>query len=73
MSFFGIRGPGYTVGWKMAVTIELMEGRERLISVLCDPAALLSASNRAAEEWRRQRGERLAVWDKGLVQRMARH
>lgn len=72
MSFFGIQGPWYTVGWTMAVTIELMEGRERLISVLCDPAALLSAYNRAAEEWQWQRGERLAVWDEGLVRRMAR-
>src|SRR5687768_4302650 len=35
-SFFGIQGPWYTVGWKMAVLIEKTYGRAKLIDCMCD-------------------------------------
>src|SRR4030067_3172359 len=38
-SFFGIQGPWYTAGWKMAELIEQTFGRAKLIDSLCAPAA----------------------------------
>jgi hypothetical protein len=47
MSFFGVQGPWYTVGYMMAQSIEQMMGRDALIAVVCDPVALLETYNRA--------------------------
>jgi hypothetical protein len=47
-AFFGIQGAWYTVGWKMAVTIERIYGRQKLIECFCDQRKLLPAYNRAA-------------------------
>jgi hypothetical protein len=67
-SFFGIQGPWYTVGWKMAVTIEQIYGRARLIECMCDQRQLLSTYNEAALKHGRSSPEPLALWSRALVE-----
>ena len=69
-SFFGIQGPWYTVGWKMAVLIEDTFGREKLINCLCDSAALLAAYSEAAAKRSAQAGEALAAWSSEFLKRL---
>ncbi|MDQ4122658.1 MAG: hypothetical protein M3209_14565 [Acidobacteriota bacterium] len=67
-SFFGEeQGAWYTVGWKMAVTIEKTFGREKFIEVLCDQRNLLSTYNRAAEKHNKNKPEKLALWSPELL------
>lgn len=58
MAFYGEQGPWYTVGWKMAATIEKALGRDRLIAVACDPRRLLPAYEEAA----RKLGGEMPMW-----------
>ncbi len=69
-SFFGIQGPWYTVGWKMAVMIEKIHGRPRLIDCLCDPLAFLVVHNEAAARYNAQSGESLALWSMSFLERL---
>jgi len=71
-SFFGIQGPWYTVGWKMAVTIEKTYGRAKLIECICDPRILLSTYNQAASEHNRSVRDFLATWSPSLVERIGK-
>ena len=66
--FFGMVGPWYTVGWKMAVVIETIEGRDALIRASCAGRELLRAYNRAVPEWRKRTGEDLPLWPASLVE-----
>jgi Putative zinc dependent peptidase (DUF5700) len=50
MTFFGVQGPWYTVGWKMAVVVEQAFGREAVIQGAADPRVLLGNYNRAIRE-----------------------
>jgi hypothetical protein len=50
--FFGVQGPWYTVGYRMAVAIERALGRDALIEALCDIRTLPAAYNRAADTLR---------------------
>jgi hypothetical protein len=63
-SFFGTQGPWYTVGYKMAVTIERHAGRAALIEAMRDPRKLLMVYNRAAIDSNRTNHgkDKLEVW-----------
>lgn len=62
-SFFGIQGPWYTVGWKMAVTIEETFGRQKLIDTMCDPYLFLSTYNEAAVKQK----QAMATWSPAFL------
>jgi len=66
-SFFGVQGPWYTVGWKMATIIEKTYGRPKLIECICDQRKFLSTYNQAAALNNHKRGERLPPWSETLV------
>lgn len=66
-SFFGVQGPWYTVGWKMAVLIEKTFGRKQLIDCMCDQRKLLATYNEAARKQNRKAGQPLALWSTELI------
>ena len=66
-SFFGVQGPWYTVGWKMAVTIEQTYGRARLIECMCDPRMLLPTFNQAVSRQSRTLAAPLSVWQPAII------
>jgi len=66
-SFYGIQGPWYTVGWKMAATIEEALGQDALIKSFCDPRLLLSTFNRAAGGQRASRAGTGELWSAELL------
>jgi Putative zinc dependent peptidase (DUF5700) len=66
MSFFGVQGPWYTLGWVMASTVERAEGRAALVKTLCDPAELLAAYNGVA----RRSDDALPLWSDALLARL---
>ena len=77
MEFFGVQGPWYTVGYRMATTVERAEGKDALLKVICDPPKLMEAYNRSAprdpelavssSDGRPHPGVR-AVWSERLLQ-----
>ncbi len=69
MGFFGVQGPWYTVGWSMAVTIEEINGRERLLEVMCDPRLLIATYNAAAMESTTS-GKPRPLWSEALMTRL---
>jgi hypothetical protein len=74
MSFFGVQGPWYIVGWKMGVTIEKMFGRPGLIECLLDSRKLPATYNRAASEIAAAAGgERLPRWSPALLRAIQAH
>jgi hypothetical protein len=66
-SYFGEQGPWYTVGWKMAVTIEETFGRERLISAECRSDTFPATYNAAAEIKNRTATVKLPLWSRELL------
>ncbi len=69
--FFGLQGPWYTVGYKMAVVVETRYGRASLIDCMRDRRLLLVRYNAAAQEMNRlakgesgsdRRAELLPLW-----------
>lgn len=70
-SFFGIQGPWYTVGYRMAVLIEKRAGRPALIECMSDARKLLAAYNRAAQEWNASGKPLMALWSKTLLSKIS--
>ncbi|HYC58080.1 MAG TPA: DUF5700 domain-containing putative Zn-dependent protease [Thermoanaerobaculia bacterium] len=60
--FFGMVGPWYTVGWKMAVVIEQTYGRDALIQASCNPREMFRLYNQAVAPWEQKTGEKLPKW-----------
>jgi len=71
MEFFGVQGPWYTVGYKMAVVIEKTEGRAALIASICDPVELLREYNRAAARSGTPGAPALPLWPDSFLDRLA--
>ncbi len=68
--FFGVQGPWYTVGWKMASVIETVYGRERLVESFCDESRLLKTYNSAARKFEKKNEEKLGRWSDRLLIRI---
>ncbi len=69
MTYFGVQGPWYTVGWLMASTVERELGRPALIGSLCDPPRFISLYNEAVQR-ASSRGVTLPAWNAALVDRL---
>jgi len=70
MTYFGIQGPWYTVGWRMGQAVEKVHGRPVLISAMCDPVRFFSAYNEAAEVTNRRGEMVLPLWSPDLIRRL---
>ncbi|HEY6331683.1 MAG TPA: DUF5700 domain-containing putative Zn-dependent protease [Blastocatellia bacterium] len=66
-SFFGVQGPWYTVGYKMAVMVEKRFGRPKLIETMTDFRQLLVLYNQAAREHNRAGGDQLPLWSDDML------
>jgi len=66
-SYYGVQGPWYTVGWKMAVTIERALGRERLLECTADPRRLLATYDDAVDELATPGVKPPATWSASLL------
>lgn len=67
MAFFGIQGPWYTVGWRMAALIEQHLGRPTLLDCMRDTRKLLPAFNQAVAKAKLD----CATWSPLLLARLA--
>jgi hypothetical protein len=69
-SFFGVQGPWYTVGYRMAVMVERRFGREVLIECMLDRRELLARYNAAAADSMRAGHATLATWSPEFLRRL---
>jgi len=68
-SLFGVQGPWYTVGWKMASIVESCYGREGLLECMLDWRLLLARYNAAmCKSTVGSEGKRLTLWSPLLLQ-----
>lgn len=65
-AFFGIQGPWYTIGYRMAALVEVRAGREALLQCMEDPRLLLAEYNRLAVA-ENETGAGLALWGGELM------
>lgn len=68
--FYGVQGPWYTVGYKMAVVVEKRFGRPTLIDCMVDPRELLTKYNAAATELNASQNAQLALWPPELLSKL---
>ena len=61
------QGAFYTVGWKMAATIERFRSRGYLVDILCDPRSFMEAYNEIVADYSLEDGDGLAQWDPALL------
>lgn len=66
-TFFGYRGPWYTVGYKMGQVVEKRFGRAVLVECMSDPRLLLAKYNEAATEQNAAGKEELPLWSPELL------
>jgi hypothetical protein len=66
-TFFGVQGPWYTVGYRMAVLVEKADGRPALIECMIDPRLLLVRYNRIAVLWNEKHPDTLTPWSAELL------
>jgi hypothetical protein len=67
VSFYGVQGPWYTVGWRMAMTIENAFGRAKLIECMCNQRLLLPTYNKAVTQ---TKNSSLALWSDKLISQL---
>lgn len=65
-AFFGIQGPWYTIGYRMAALVEVRAGRQALLQCMEDPRQLLAEYNRLAQA-ENEKGAGLALWSGALL------
>jgi len=65
--FFGYRGPWYTVGYRMAVTIERELGRPALVATLADPREFVANYNEAAARENAKNGGYLPLFSAEIL------
>lgn len=70
-SFFGVQGPWYTVGYRMAVLVEQRFGHDAVLEAVLDPRRLLELYNRAAAERNAQGHLHLPLWSDEVLERVA--
>lgn len=66
--FFGYRGPWYTVGYRMAVTIEREFGRQALIATFADPREFVARYNEAAVKQNANSASHLPLFSAEILQ-----
>jgi Putative zinc dependent peptidase (DUF5700) len=65
--FFGYRGPWYTVGYRMAVTIERELGRPALVATFADPREFVARYNEAAVRENAKDGRHLPLFSAEII------
>lgn len=70
-TFFGYRGPWYTVGYRMGALVEKRLGRPALLEGMADPRRLLQRYNEAAAQQNAGGGAALPLWSPQLLAAVA--